>query len=132
MLNNDRHLTLRLFADELNISFGSMQEIVRDVLGKQNLCAAKSKVKTMLIVIFDSRGIIHSEFVPSEQIVNGRFYRDVMDRLLKRMRRVRKEQYKSEEWSLLHDNAPAPSSIIVSQILTKKKDHSDQPSLLFA
>ena len=45
--------------------------------------AAKSKVKTILIVFFDSRGIIHIEFVPFGQTVNATFYRDVIDRSFK-------------------------------------------------
>ena len=39
ILTKDRYLTLRLIAEELNISFGSVQEIVRGVLGKKKLCA---------------------------------------------------------------------------------------------
>jgi hypothetical protein len=42
----------------------------------------KSKVKTMLIVFFDSDGIIHKEFVPAGQTVNSTFYEEVLKRLL--------------------------------------------------
>ncbi|XP_033214040.1 uncharacterized protein LOC117171096 [Belonocnema kinseyi] len=31
---------------------------------------SKSKVKTMIITFFDRHGIIHKEFIPSEQTVN--------------------------------------------------------------
>jgi len=34
----------------------------------------KSKVKTMLLCFYDSKGIIHHEFVPEGQIVTGSFY----------------------------------------------------------
>ncbi|GFS60101.1 histone-lysine N-methyltransferase SETMAR [Nephila pilipes] len=51
--------------------------------------ASKSKTKTMLLVFFDSRGIIHHEFLRQGSTVTGAFYKDVLHRLLKRMRRVR-------------------------------------------
>jgi hypothetical protein len=51
----------------------------------------KSRVKTMFIVFFDAQGVIHREFVPEGQTVKGQFYLGVMERLLKRIRRVRPE-----------------------------------------
>ena len=38
---------------------------------------------------FDSRGIVHKEFVPAGQTVNHDFYKDVLERLRKRVQRVR-------------------------------------------
>ncbi|GFT60643.1 histone-lysine N-methyltransferase SETMAR, partial [Nephila pilipes] len=49
--------------------------------------ASKSKTKTMLLVFFDSRGIIHHEFLRQGSTVTDAFYKDVLHRLLKRMRR---------------------------------------------
>ncbi|GFT91765.1 HTH_48 domain-containing protein [Nephila pilipes] len=49
--------------------------------------ASKSKTKTMLLVFFDSRGIIHHEFLRQGSTVTGAFHKDVQHRLLKRMRR---------------------------------------------
>lgn len=43
----------------------------------------------MLLTFFDARGIIHREFLPPDVTVNAAYYKDVMDRLLKRIRRVR-------------------------------------------
>jgi len=40
---------------------------------------SRSRVKTMIIVFFDSRGIVHKEFVPSGQTVNLAFYKDVLE-----------------------------------------------------
>ena len=51
----------------------------------------KSKVKTMLVCFYDSKGIIHHEFVPKGQTVTGSFYLSVLERLWKRIRRVRPE-----------------------------------------
>ncbi|KAG5306013.1 MOS1T transposase, partial [Acromyrmex insinuator] len=49
------------------------------------------------------------------------FYKSVLERLLARIRRVRPNQYKSGDWFLLHDNAPAHTAILVAQFLAKRK-----------
>ena len=82
---------------------------------------SKSKVKTMLITFFDSRGIIHKEFVPPGQTVNALFYKDVLERLLKRVRRVRPDLYASGDWFLLHDNAPSHTAIVATQFPAKNR-----------
>ncbi len=48
----------------------------------QKLRWQKSRMKTMLIVFFDSRGMIHIEFVPPGQMMNADFYKRVLDQLL--------------------------------------------------
>jgi hypothetical protein len=35
--------------------------------------------------IFDAKGIIHHEFVPEEQTVNGRFHKEMIKRLIERV-----------------------------------------------
>jgi len=47
-------------------------------------CMSRSRVKTMITVFFDSRSIVHKEFVPPGQTVNHAFYKDVLERLRKR------------------------------------------------
>ena len=42
---------------------------------------SRSRVKTMIIVFFDSCGIVHKEFLPPGQTVNHAFYKDVLERL---------------------------------------------------
>jgi hypothetical protein len=42
----------------------------------------KSHVKTMFIVFFGAQGVIHYEFVPEDQTMNGQFYLGVMKWLL--------------------------------------------------
>nr|XP_012143528.1 PREDICTED: putative uncharacterized protein FLJ37770 [Megachile rotundata] len=78
---------------------------------------SKSRIKSMLIVFFDAKGVIHKEFVPAGQTVNGQFYAEVLERLRLKVRRVRREIANS--WMLHHDNAPSHTSLIVRQILTK-------------
>lgn len=79
----------------------------------------KSKVKVMLICFYDSKRIIHKEFVPPGQTVTGDFYVGVMKRLLKRIHRIRPEYRENGSWTLLHDNAPSHRSRIVSELLIK-------------
>lgn len=88
--------------------------------GKPKKCRLeKSKVKVMLICFYDSKGIIHKEFVPPGQTITGEFYLDVMKRLLARIRRVRPEYRENGSWTLLHDNAPSHRSRVVTEFLIK-------------
>ena len=48
------------------------------------------------------------------------FYKGVMDRLLKRIQRVRPAAFCSRDFILLHDNAPAHKAASVCQFLTPK------------
>lgn len=61
----------------------------------------KSKVKTMLICFYDSKGIVHKEFVPPGQTVNAVFYLGVLKRLVHRIRRIRPEYREEGSWRLL-------------------------------
>jgi len=49
----------------------------------------KSKIKSMLICFFDSEGIVHTDFVPQGHTVNQFYYREILERLRKRVIRVR-------------------------------------------
>jgi hypothetical protein len=80
-----------------------------------------SRIKTMLIIFFDSQGVVHKEFVPEGNTLNEDFYKGVMDRLLKRIQRARPAALCSQDFFLLHDNAPAHKAASVWQFLTPKK-----------
>jgi len=67
---------------------------------------------------FDSRGIVHKEFVPPGQTVNHAFHKDVLERLRKRVQRVRTDIV--NDWVLHHDNAPAHTVPSVREFLAKK------------
>ena len=79
----------------------------------------KSRVMTMLIAFIDA-GVIHREFVPEGQRVNAEFYVGVLDRLLKRIRRVRTAKFQSSEWFLLRDNATSHNAAIVKKFLVNR------------
>ena len=72
----------------------------------------------MLICCFDSQGVVHKEFVPYRQTVTKQYYREVLERLRKRVHRVRPEI--ANTWMLHHDNAPCHTVISVNEFLAKK------------
>jgi len=69
---------------------------------------------------FYAEDIIHREFVPEGQKANAEFYVGVLDRLLKRIRRVRTAKLQSSEWFLLHDNAPSHNAAILNKFLANR------------
>ena len=79
---------------------------------------AKSKIKCMLICFFDIHGIVHKEFLPQGQTVNRHFYREVLERLRKRVIRVRPNI--KNKWVLHHDNAPCHTAISINEFLASK------------
>lgn len=84
-----------------------------------NVGQTKSKVKTMLIVFFDFKGIIHHEFVPEGQTVNKEYYKEVLQRLRLKIRRKRTELWETGNWFLLHDNARPHKALKITQFLAK-------------
>ena len=67
----------------------------------------------MLVTFFDSKGIIHKEFVPTGQTITDAYYFEVLKRLMARIRPIRPEYREPETWPLLHNNAPSHTSLIV-------------------
>ena len=68
---------------------------------------------------FYSEGIAHNEYAPDGQTINKKFYLVVLRRLRESVRRKRQEKWRDGDWILHHDNAPAHSSHLVQQFLTK-------------
>jgi len=46
---------------------------------------------------FDFQGVVHKEFVPERKTLNAEFYKAVMDRLLKRIQRIRPAAFCSRD-----------------------------------
>lgn len=84
---------------------------------KQKFRFEKSKTKVMLITFFDSTGIIHKEFVPPGQTINKDYYKEVLQRLVKRIHRVRPQFHEKGSWFLLHDNARPHTALLVKEFL---------------
>jgi len=72
----------------------------------------------MIIVFFDSRGIVHKEFVPPGQTVNHAFYKYVLERLRKWVQQVQTDI--ADNWVLHHNNAPAHTALSIREILAKE------------
>jgi len=72
----------------------------------------------MLICFFDSEGIVHTEFVPQGHTVNQFYYCEILERLRKRVVRVRPSI--ADNWMLHHDNAPCHTAISVIEFSAKK------------
>lgn len=79
---------------------------------------SKSRIKTMLICFIDSNGVVHKEFVPEGETVNQHYYREVLERLRKRVARVRPNI--KDTWMLHHDNAPCHTALSITEFLTHK------------
>ncbi len=75
----------------------------------------------MLILFFDSKGVIHHKYVHG-QIANATFYVQVLDHLCKRIVCVRPEIWRDWKFIILHDNAHLHTTAIVLQFLIKKKE----------
>ena len=67
---------------------------------------SKSKIKSTFF-FFSSQGIVHKEFVPPGQTVNQTFCREVLERLRKRVARVRPGIART--WMLHHVTRQSPS-----------------------
>ncbi|GFW13995.1 mariner Mos1 transposase [Trichonephila clavipes] len=78
---------------------------------------SKSRIKTMVIVFFDIRGIVHCEFVPQGQTVNSAFYLEVLRRLKRRIARVRADI--KDTVMLHHDNATSHTAFIITNFLAR-------------
>jgi hypothetical protein len=78
-----------------------------------------SKTKTMIIVIFDVRSIVHHEFIPQRQTVNQEFYISIVRRIREALRHRRPDLWASGQWTLLHDNARPHTAVSVNRFLAK-------------
>jgi len=63
---------------------------------------------------------VHKEFVPEGETVKAEFYEAVMDRLLKRIKRLGPAASWSRDIFLLYDNAPSHKAPIICQFLIPK------------
>jgi len=79
-----------------------------------------SATKSMLIVFFDIRGIVHHEFVPDGQTVNAEFYCNFLRRLREDIRRKRPELWCAGNWLLHDDNAPSHRALVMREFLAHK------------
>jgi len=79
-----------------------------------------SNVMFMLIVFFNTQGIVHKEFVHPCQTVSGNFYCEVLKQLREGICRKPPDKWKNNNWFRHHDKGPAHTSLVVRQFLTSK------------
>jgi hypothetical protein len=88
----------------------------------------KSKVKSMLIVLFDIKGIIHL----AGQIVNSVYYCDLLKRLRENEGRLHTELWRQKNRMLQHDNTPSRASYSPRIFFYQKYDCRPPPTLIFS
>ncbi|UYV80949.1 hypothetical protein LAZ67_19002257 [Cordylochernes scorpioides] len=79
----------------------------------------KSKLKCLLITLFDVKGLVHCEFVPECQIINQHYCLVVLRRLREPVRQKRPEKWHQKNWLLYHDNARPHTAVTVPLYLAK-------------
>ena len=80
---------------------------------------SRSKIKVMLTVFFDYRGVVHYEFLPPGQTVNKEYYLSVMRCLREAIRLKRPELWADNSWFLHHDNAPSHTALVLRDHFAK-------------
>jgi hypothetical protein len=79
----------------------------------------KLQVKTMLTAFFDAKRYHSSQICARKQTINGKFYKEVIKRLIARVHCVRLEFQESGPQYLLHGIAPVYSLDIISKSVEK-------------
>ena len=90
---------------------------------------SRSKIKVMLTVFFDFRGVVHYEFLPPGQTVNKEYYLSVMRRLREAIRKKRPDLWKDNSWFLHHDNAPSHTALILRDFCQKCNQYRSTTTL---
>lgn len=89
---------------------------------------SRSKIKVLLTVFFDYRGLVHSEYLPEGQTVNKEYYLGVLRRLRENVRRKRPDLWADNSW-IFHDyNAASHRATIITEYKAKNSINTiEQP-----
>jgi histone-lysine N-methyltransferase SETMAR len=79
----------------------------------------RSKVKVLLTVLFDYRGIVHHSYAPEGQTIHKEYTLEVICHLCDAVWRKRPDLWASRNWHLHRDNVPAHSSHLIQSFLAK-------------
>jgi len=78
----------------------------------------------------DVEGIMHKEFVPPGQVVNGKFCCNVLRQLRDNIWHKCPDKWCKNSWVQNHENALAHALLVVQQFLTSVNMSHPPPSLL--
>ena len=79
----------------------------------------KPETKVMLIAVFHIHGIVRTEFLPQGQTINQLVYKKILRRLMRSVRKKRRELWETRSWLLHHDNASAHNLLGIREFLAK-------------
>jgi len=88
----------------------------------------RSCIKIILIIFFNSQGVMHKEFTPEGKAINAEYYKGGKKCLLKCIQRVHPAAFCSQDFLLLHDNAPVDKAAISEP--PKSNNHLSPPHTL--
>jgi hypothetical protein len=77
------------------------------------------KCKGVVDVFFNGKNVIHHEFVPCGQTVNGQFYLEVVKCLGEAEQRKWPEVWKTKTWMQHHDSEPAHMLVLSHEYFSK-------------
>jgi [histone H3]-lysine36 N-dimethyltransferase SETMAR len=78
-----------------------------------------TRSKQMVLVFFDSQGVIYTDYVPKGDSVNSQYIIEALSRFLKIFKQKRPNTA-SQDWFLHWDNAPAHTAAVVQDFLAAK------------
>ncbi|GBN03939.1 hypothetical protein AVEN_215441-1 [Araneus ventricosus] len=95
-----------------------------DAMKKKWLCTSgiigkRERGKVMVEIFFNYDSVIQYEFIPEGQTVNKEFYLEILKRLRDVVRRKRPEKWATNDWFLLHYNAPPDRALMVKKYLAR-------------
>jgi hypothetical protein len=79
--------------------------------------AREAKKKVMLLVCFDSEGIVHHKYATNGQTFNKEFYLEVLRHLRESVYQKGPEKWWDGNWILHHGNVPTHTSHSVNSFL---------------
>jgi hypothetical protein len=101
----------------LNQAYG--EDCVKGSPGSKKARMSWLKIKVMLVVFFDWKGIVRHEFLPHGQVVNKQLYQEVLVCLRDTVHRKRPELWKDQTWMFHHNDALAHMSLLIRSYLAK-------------
>jgi hypothetical protein len=105
--------------EQQQILFRSRRSAMETLAMIKQARQVKRKFKSMLIIFFDIKEIVHKNFVRAGQRVNSTYNCDVLRRLRENLRRLRPEFWRQKSWLLHNDNAPSQTSFSTMKFLTR-------------